>query len=62
MKTEDKTEAHPQRYRSRKEWIDSLKHDYLGLCPDELNGYDARDPQCSACNHIDRWDEKHSAT
>jgi hypothetical protein len=51
--------AHPSRYSSRKEWIDSLDHDYMGACPDEINGYDARDPECPACRHIERWDQKH---
>jgi hypothetical protein len=60
MKEKDQRETgnHPVRYSSRKEWIDSLDHDYLGACPDEINGYDARDPECRACRHIERWDEK----
>lgn len=26
-----------------------VAHDYMGCCPDEQNGPDARDPQCAAC-------------
>jgi len=56
--TDHPREDHPVRYSSRKKWIDSLDHDYLGACPDEINGYDARDPECPACRHINRWDQK----
>jgi hypothetical protein len=27
-----------------------VRHDYEGLCPDDVNGPDARDGMCKACN------------
>lgn len=26
-----------------------VRHDFLGLCPDSIEGPDSRDPQCPAC-------------
>lgn len=26
-----------------------LRHDFLGACPDEIEGFDARDSECDAC-------------
>jgi hypothetical protein len=34
---------------------DVLKHRYAdGLCPDEIEGWDTRDPLCWACKCLDR--------
>ena len=27
----------------------AIKHDYMGLCPDSIEGHDSRDPKCPAC-------------
>lgn len=39
----------------RERWKAALKlqHEYFGGgCPDEVNGWDARDPQCPACRAL----------
>jgi hypothetical protein len=28
------------------------RHVYMGLCPDELEGHNSRDPDCPACQAI----------
>lgn len=30
-----------------------VRHDYAGACPDAINGYAMRDPDCPACQMID---------
>jgi len=33
---------------------DLLDHRYVGRCPDEVQGWDSRDPLCWACKTLDR--------
>ncbi len=32
--------------------VPGYQHDNLGLCPDEINGYSARDVDCKVCQAL----------
>lgn len=32
----------------------AFDHAYIELCPDAVNGFDSRDPECPACQQLER--------
>lgn len=34
----------------------AIRHEYMGACPDAVQGYDTRDPECDACRVLLRAD------
>jgi hypothetical protein len=38
--------------------IGKKRHDWRGTCPDSVEGYDSRDPQCPACKVLIEFERK----
>jgi hypothetical protein len=38
-----------------------IRHDYAGACPDDVEGWGSRDPECAACRVLIQYDPKETS-